>query len=382
MAGGDYDKLLAEERLKNELARKENPLTYVGSELGGGIATSFIPGVGLAKGASLARNIGAAAGMGALSGAGYSDGDLEDRAKGAGMGAGVGGALGGMGALASKGLQRLSPRLAEVATGATGKELSTKFKPGSGEALLEKGIVGWTTTPAKIAEKAEKQLAGHSAEIGNSLGKIDQISKDQIMANLFTERAKLSGNEANRKAISLLDKEIAEFAKSPKMRDAQDIWNVKKAFEGKVNWLTRQTKPGITQANEKVAGALRSAVADVAESQSPDLARKFAQERQAFSLLAPIKEAAEREAATLNQRKIGGMLDTAAGAGGTAASLLSGRGTLESLAAGGAAALARRAVTPRLPSFLAKLTGSQAAQQTALRAPVSIYQNIMNKGKK
>lgn len=376
LAGGDYDELLKEERLKNELARKANPLTYGASELGGGIATSFIPGLGVAKGASVLKNIGTAAAGGALSGVGYSEGDLEDRAKGAMVGGGVSAALGGAGSAITKGMQSLAPRLAETATGATGKELQYKFKPGSGEKLLERGTVGWFSSPKSIAKKATQELSQSSNEIGKSLEGIDQVSKDQIMANLFTERAKLAGNEANRTAISKLDKEIEAFSKSPSLRDAQDIWNVKKGYEAKVNWMARQQKPGQTQANEKVATALRRAVTDVAADQSPELAKKFAEERQLFSLYKPIKEAAERKAATIQQRDIGGMLDTIALTGGISGDLFGGgegRGTAAGLGMAGL----RRGIVPRIPSFAARTMYSPTLQNTILRAPVSTYRSIL-----
>lgn len=377
--GERFDSFLELERARNKASQKANPKTFAGSELATNLGMTFIPGIGMAKNAGLVKNALSAAAMSGLTGFGSSEGTLEERLKEGAQSAGIGGAIGTGSTLAVKGLQKLAPKIAEVATGATGKELENKFKEGSGKELLKRNTVGWLSTPKSIAEKATKELEKSSDDIGRSLKNIDPVSKDQIMANLFTERARLLGNEANDAAIKKLDKEISVFSKSEKFRSPQDIWDVKKSYESKVNWLAKKTKPNTTQANEKVATALRNAVTDTAETQSPELAKKFAEERQLYSLYKPIKEAAEREAATLQQRKIGGMLDSAAAAGGFGYGLYKGEDPLKSAGYGLLAAGGRRLVVPRLPSFFAKAADSSAVQQPLLRLPVSTYRGLIKK---
>lgn len=368
-SGGKYEELVSRERELNKLAQKQSPYLYGGGMYGTNIATTFIPGLNIGKAATLGKAALQSGAMSALSAAGESEGSATDRLKSALVGGGLGLGTGAAGYKVAEGLSKIAPKLAEVATGATGREQQRKFKLGSGEELLKKGIVKFGSTPKSIADRSAKALAESSDEIGSSLSKIDKISKDQIMANLFTERAKLSGNEGNRLAIQKLDKEIEAFAKSPQARDASDVWNVKKTFESKVNWLSKKEKPNTAQANEKVAAALRNAVADVAEKQSPELAEKFAKDRATYSLLKPIKEASEREAATLQQRKIGGALDTLAAITGASYGGLT-EGPQGAAKYGLGAAMLRRALVPRIPSMLA-VTANQPIIQQGLQRAIS-----------
>jgi hypothetical protein len=90
-----YEEARDESRANFEKARAANPKTYAGGEIGGGIASAFIPGLGAlnaAKGAKLATVAGKAALQGGLTGFGTSDaegaGELAfDTAVGAGVGA-------------------------------------------------------------------------------------------------------------------------------------------------------------------------------------------------------------------------------------------------------------------------------------------------------
>jgi hypothetical protein len=99
-------------RSKNEKAAEDNPALYTGSEITAGVASSFIPGMGIlnaGKGATTAVKLGKAAATGGLAGLGLSNADLtkgdvggaiEDTAMGAGTGALVQGAFTGAGKLA------------------------------------------------------------------------------------------------------------------------------------------------------------------------------------------------------------------------------------------------------------------------------------------
>jgi len=73
-----YTKRRDESRLLNDTAYKVNPKAYTSGEIGGNIATAFIPGLNVVKGASLAKIAGKAAVQGFLSGAGSSNSELTD----------------------------------------------------------------------------------------------------------------------------------------------------------------------------------------------------------------------------------------------------------------------------------------------------------------
>lgn len=65
-----------ESRAAYDAAKKANPKTYLGGEIGGGLATMLVPGLGVAKGAKLAQAIKTGALAGGIAGFGGSNADL------------------------------------------------------------------------------------------------------------------------------------------------------------------------------------------------------------------------------------------------------------------------------------------------------------------
>jgi hypothetical protein len=118
---GNYDQFLEEERQKNRDAQESNPNLYTTGEVGGSIATAFVPGLNIAKGASAANVIGKAALGGGLSGAGLSEAhniqDLAmDTATGTVLGAGTAGLMTAGGrALQSNVAKKLGARISQTA---------------------------------------------------------------------------------------------------------------------------------------------------------------------------------------------------------------------------------------------------------------------------
>lgn len=105
--GEMYKQYRDESRANFEAAKKANPNTYLAGEVGGGIATAFVPGLNLAKGASVAKIAGQSALLGGIGGAGYSTenntaGVLQDAASGAVVGGVVGAGAAKLGQVASK----------------------------------------------------------------------------------------------------------------------------------------------------------------------------------------------------------------------------------------------------------------------------------------
>lgn len=87
-------------RKADQKAKEANPIAYGAGEIGGGIATSFIPAARVlnpAAGSSAAKMIGAGAAGGGIAGFGYSEADnLGDLSLDTAIGAGIGGAAGGV----------------------------------------------------------------------------------------------------------------------------------------------------------------------------------------------------------------------------------------------------------------------------------------------
>lgn len=103
-----YEKYRDESRAANEAAREANPVNYGVGEFGGGLATAFIPGLNIAKGAKLAQVAGKSALAGGIAGSGLSEADnvtnlAKDTASGAAIGALAGSAFHGAG----KGISKL-----------------------------------------------------------------------------------------------------------------------------------------------------------------------------------------------------------------------------------------------------------------------------------
>ena len=101
-----YNKRTGEARKEFKQAKKDNPYSYTGAEIGTGVASAFIPGLGFlntAKGAKLGTTLGKGAITGAAAGWGGSEADsaggiVDDTITGAGWGIGGAGAFRGLGA--------------------------------------------------------------------------------------------------------------------------------------------------------------------------------------------------------------------------------------------------------------------------------------------
>ena len=115
-------RMIRDRTREQDLAAQEaNPWAYGAAELGGGVATSVIPGLGALKGAKGLAGAGKLAGqgavVGALEGAGRSEADLtqgevgdfaSDVVTDAAIGGALGGTIGGLGKLAGKGINKLT----------------------------------------------------------------------------------------------------------------------------------------------------------------------------------------------------------------------------------------------------------------------------------
>lgn len=102
IAGGSYAQGRDESRAAFAAAEKANPRTYLGGEVGGGILSTFVPGLGwLNAGKTAVAGLATGAAAGAATGLGRSTADTVtgqalDVAKGAAVGGVLGGAIGGV----------------------------------------------------------------------------------------------------------------------------------------------------------------------------------------------------------------------------------------------------------------------------------------------
>lgn len=167
-----YNQGVDEIRAANDAAFNQNPVSYIGGEFTGAVASTAIPVVGqvgrVAQGANLAQKsyAGAKAGakLGALSGFGHSRGGVDERATGAGVGAAGGAVLGGTLPAALN-----SGRAAIDAIGT--RIQATRDPVGRGRAMLAQALaddLGQAgTNPAVAARRMNDRLAGSQGQLGD-----------------------------------------------------------------------------------------------------------------------------------------------------------------------------------------------------------------------
>ncbi len=223
-------------RGEDKQARADNPATFTGGELGGSVASSFIPGLNVAKGATLANIAGKAALQGGLSGLGNSEADnIQDLAMDTGKNAAIGGAVGGtLGYVAPKvgeGLDwaknkiadktdDLAERFAGRALGAergTIKKLGIDKVKAAGRQALDEGVLSpLANTDDLISRTAALKKTGGEM-MGQAYNAIDDAGKSTFNPM---------------EAAQAVDEQLGGFYRSPLNRgEAQQFDNTLEAIK-------------------------------------------------------------------------------------------------------------------------------------------------------
>lgn len=181
-----FKRVLASERAKNSAAKEAHKGWYVGGEIGGGLATSAIPGGAAVKGAGLASKIAAGAktgaAMGALYGAGGSEADtLSGIASDSALGGAVGSVAGGAAPIVGAGLKRAAAPVArwlqERALESGRKALSGIGTPLAArkeipEAVVNQALDTGAIKPFGTVTGAANRLEEQSNILGDAYGQI------------------------------------------------------------------------------------------------------------------------------------------------------------------------------------------------------------------
>jgi hypothetical protein len=152
-------------REKNRTAKDTNPGSYLAGELGGSVASSFVPGVGVARGAGVAKAALQAGKVGALSGAGSSEaedaaGVLRDSATSGALSAVTGGVVQRvLGNAPTRAVQR---RLGDLTDGATAT-MRDKVVGKAGD-KVDDTLAVLSEKPFKKAGSDAGQLLGRTEE--------------------------------------------------------------------------------------------------------------------------------------------------------------------------------------------------------------------------
>lgn len=184
--GDTYLKAREESRAENEAAKSAHPLAYYPGEIAGGAVTSFLPGVGLSRGAKLGGTVLKTALAGGLAGLGNStadltQGDVAGAAKDTGVGTVLGGTLGAAGA----GLGRLGQRAAQ----------------------------GVANVDQAVARKAAQTAAGETASARSAAGQAAQDAYRQL-EHLRDLKAMGQLTPAEAQTASKLEQELASKAQA------------------------------------------------------------------------------------------------------------------------------------------------------------------------
>lgn len=194
----NYEKYRDENRQFNKEAAADNPKSYFGGNLAGGLVTAFVPGAGALKGAGLGKTVLQGAALGGITGAGVSESNPLKSPESAmnfagdvGTGAAIGGAFSGagyginkaVGALAPDSLREYANKRALTASGFMAKDikkLSPEQQQEIGRNLLNSKVVTALSSLDDVAERASagKQAAGEA--IGNALNTVDNHVKDLV----------------------------------------------------------------------------------------------------------------------------------------------------------------------------------------------------------
>ena len=319
-----------ESRANYEAAEKANPKSYLAGQVGGGIGTAIIPGMGGATLGKLALQ-GAAHGLGS-SEADLTEGDITGAVRDTAIGGTVGAATGLAGKALSAGAAKASPyiksgmnklgdvfedsaeKLAVKATGATGNQAS-KFQPNAGRELLDQGLVKFGDDASRIAERVGQrhELAGKA--IGESIDTLQErgimSSVDNIVDGLQSQVDELAKTPGNERLISQLQKEIDNlYLRGESNIGIKTAEQAKRNFQGQTNYFSDEAEK---KASARIADAFKKEVERAATEADPTLASKFMDEKKVFGLLSPIKEAAERRAMQQSQSPFGGLTDIVVG---------------------------------------------------------------------
>lgn len=342
-----YQQFRDESRQNFEEARKANPKTYGASEIGAGVATAFVPGLNIAKGAKLASMAGKAAGIGAAAGTGYSEGEtagevLKDAAIGAALGAGTTVAAPHVGRLAGRAGEKLKGSAERFAARAMGAERGTIKKLGqdkvqeAGRFALDEGIISpLANTDDMIARNQAAQARGaqkmedvYSAvdDAGQStFNPLDVASKvDEELGDFY--RSPINRGET-RQLENTLESIVMRGDKNIPLKDAQKL----KQELGKVaNWKNNVNVSDKERMARSAYGIVSQAIDEATEKGAKSIGKGSLQEtlnegKRLYGMSKATEDLLENKQAREQGNKLVGLTDWALlGSGGAVAPLTGG----------------------------------------------------------
>lgn len=254
-------------RAQNDLAREEHPKTYLGGQVGGGLATALVPGVAPSTLAKLALAGGA---YGAGAGLGESTADLtEGDVKGAAADTAVGGVIGAAAGLGAGAVQRgvksvvsrLIPKKAADAVASEAAGSASDLSAGSG---YTKTVGDNFSDSMRLQDKVRADTGkdfrlSPSQSTGSRSMALAEQTAEQIPGTM--DAAQAFKSEQRRIAEKFLDSHVNAVASKPELLGKAGVSDqIGKAIDNHVAALISERRAvagPLYEAAEKAAGGNR-----------------------------------------------------------------------------------------------------------------------------
>lgn len=199
----------------------------------------------------------------------------------------------GMGAVATKVPQlmgKAAEKLAVKSTGATGSH-AAKFRPDTGRILLDEGVVQPLSSRAKILQRASEAQGRGAGAMDEALSSVNnRVGPESIVSSIddkIVELSRLPGNEKRVKVLQGMRDRFAKRVGSDKY-SASDVENMKRLYQGRVNYQSQAIKPQSTQANMDMASLLRNQTESMVGDASPQALELFKKGKNLYGAMDPV----------------------------------------------------------------------------------------------
>jgi len=342
-----------------ERAAQENPASFTGGKILGGIASGVA--VPSAATANLARAASIGAGIGAATGFGESQGETSNQILDTLRGATVGGGLGAAGAAitkamtpAAKAAQEQAARSAYRVTGGLKSDINKLYNQTPeeiGQELLDRGLItlGTKRGSRELSEKILEDLGRFRTGQDKLMSTLDEgapnafdvtkvIAKIRKSADEYRNMAG-SGNQSYAKALDDEADILSNLYKENPNISLSDALALKRNFDQGGKFQSPLSEAFKVEASRTARSAVNREIDDIiSKIVNPDVAAAYNQSRQGASRLLSAKSALDQAQMREQANKTFGLTDLlSGGAGATIGSVAGGPAALAGIAGGIAA---------------------------------------------
>lgn len=406
--GNLYKQYRDESRKNYDDAKKANPGTYTTGEIGAGVATAFVPGMAIAKGAKLANVVGKSAMIGGAAGVGNSEKEnIDDVVIDGVKGAAIGGALGGVatvaapyvGKLANKAGEKMKGSAERYAARALGAERATVKKIGAdkiqevGRHALDEGILSPLASTDDMIARNEAVKASGAGKMKEVYNQIDEAGasnfnplevatkvEDKIGGFYRSPINKGETNQLENTLESILMRSDKSGAKNIPLKAAQEL----KQELGKVaNWKNNLNITDKEQMARDAYKVVSSAIDDAAESGAKSIGKDGLEEtlkagKALYSKSKSAEELLNNKHAREQGNKLLGITDWSLLGGGAAGGLVTGGASVLPTMAAVAAKKGLERFGSQNAALLLDKTGKALVGSPKIAEAISRNPNLVN----